>query len=114
VVAALCGQSQRQHADDDPRRCLFLALHYFKAIEELGSTDSEAVVAKMKELPTSDPLFGEGEVRADGRKIHKMYLFEVKSPAESSGPWDYYKLVNEIPADVAFRPIEEGGCELVQ
>jgi branched-chain amino acid transport system substrate-binding protein len=89
-------------------------LHYFKAIEELGATDSEAVVAKMKELPTSDPLFGEGEVRADGRKIHKMYLFEVKSPAESSGPWDYYKLVNEIPADVAFRPLEDGNCELVQ
>jgi branched-chain amino acid transport system substrate-binding protein len=89
-------------------------LHYFKAIEALGSTDSEAVVAKMKELPTSDLLFGEGEVRADGRKIHKMYLFEVKSPDESEGGWDFYKLVNEIPADVAFRPMEEGGCELVQ
>jgi len=89
-------------------------LHYFKAIEDLGNTDSEAVVAKMKELPTSDLLFGEGEVRADGRKIHKMYLFEVKSPDESEGAWDFYKLVNEIPADVAFRPMEEGGCELVQ
>jgi branched-chain amino acid transport system substrate-binding protein len=89
-------------------------LHYFKAIEALGSTDSEAVVAKMKELPTSDLLFGEGEVRADGRKIHKMYLFEVKSPDESAGAWDFYKLINEIPADVAFRPMEEGGCELVQ
>jgi branched-chain amino acid transport system substrate-binding protein len=89
-------------------------MHYFKAVEELGSTDSEAVVEKMKELPTSDPLFGEGEVRADGRKIHKMYLFEVKSPDESEGGWDFYKLVNEIPADVAFRPMEEGGCELVQ
>jgi branched-chain amino acid transport system substrate-binding protein len=89
-------------------------MHYFKAIEELGNTDSVAVVEKMKELPTSDPLFGEGEVRADGRKIHKMYLFEVKSPDESEGDWDFYKLVNEIPADVAFRPMEEGGCELVQ
>jgi branched-chain amino acid transport system substrate-binding protein len=89
-------------------------MHYFKAIEELGSTDSLAVVEKMKELPTSDLLFGEGEVRADGRKIHKMYLFEVKSPDESEGDWDFYKLVNEIPADVAFRPMEEGGCELVQ
>jgi branched-chain amino acid transport system substrate-binding protein len=89
-------------------------LHYFKAIEALGNTDSEAVVAKMKELPTSDALFGEGEIRIDGRKIHKMYLFEVKSPAESTEAWDYYKLVNEIPADVAFRPLEEGGCELVQ
>ena len=89
-------------------------LHYFKAIEALGNTDSEAVVAKMKELPTSDALFGEGEIRIDGRKIHKMYLFEVKSPAESTEAWDYYKLVNEIPADVAFRPLEDGGCELVQ
>jgi branched-chain amino acid transport system substrate-binding protein len=89
-------------------------LHYFKAIEALGNTDSEAVVAKMKEMPTSDALFGEGEIRIDGRKIHKMYLFEVKSPAESTEAWDYYKLVNEIPADVAFRPLEEGGCELVQ
>jgi branched-chain amino acid transport system substrate-binding protein len=89
-------------------------LHYFKAIEALGNTDSEAVVAKMKELPTSDKLFGEGEVRVDGRKIHKMYLFEVKAPGESTGPWDYYKLVNEIPADVAFRPLDQGGCELVQ
>jgi branched-chain amino acid transport system substrate-binding protein len=89
-------------------------LHYFKAIEALGNTDSEAVVAKMKEMPTSDALFGEGEIRIDGRKIHKMYLFEVKSPAESTEAWDYYKLVNEIPADVAFRPLDEGGCELVQ
>jgi branched-chain amino acid transport system substrate-binding protein len=89
-------------------------LHYFKAIEALGNTDSEAVVAKMKELPTSDKLFGDGEVRVDGRKIHKMYLFEVKAPGESTGPWDYYKLVNEIPADVAFRPLDQGGCELVQ
>ncbi len=89
-------------------------LHYFKAIEALGNTDSTAVVAKMKELPTSDTLFGEGEVRVDGRKVHKMYLFEVKAPGESTGPWDYYKLVNEIPADVAFRPLADGGCELVK
>jgi branched-chain amino acid transport system substrate-binding protein len=89
-------------------------LHYFKAIEALGDKDAKPVVAKMKELPTSDPLFGEGQVRADGRKIHKMYLFEVKKPEESKGPWDYYKLVAEIPADKAFRPLNEGGCELVQ
>jgi branched-chain amino acid transport system substrate-binding protein len=90
-------------------------MHYFKALEELGSAeDSKAVVEQMKAMPTSDQLLGEGEVRADGRKIHKMYLFEVKSPEESEGAWDYYKLVNEIPADQAFRPIEEGGCELVQ
>jgi len=89
-------------------------LHYFKAVEAVGNTDSKAVVAKMKELPASDELFGEGEVRADGRKIHKMYLFEVKKPDESKGPWDYYKLVTEIPADEAFRPLADGGCELVK
>jgi len=89
-------------------------LHYFKAIEAIGNTDAQAVVAKMKELPTSDELFGEGEIRADGRKLHDMYLFEVKKPDESKGPWDYYKLVNEIPAAQAFRPLADGGCELVK
>jgi branched-chain amino acid transport system substrate-binding protein len=89
-------------------------MHYFKAVEELGTTESQAVIAKMKEMPTSDPLFGEGKVRADGRKIHDMYLFEVKSPEESEGGWDYYDLIATIPAEQAFRPMEEGGCELVE
>jgi branched-chain amino acid transport system substrate-binding protein len=89
-------------------------LHYFKAIEALGNTDAKAVVAKMKELPTSDELFGEGKIRVDGRKLHDMYLFEVKKPDESKGPWDYYKLVNVIPAAEAFRPLADGGCELVK
>ena len=71
-------------------------------------------MAKMKEMPTDDPLFGKGEIRADGRKIHDMYLFEVKTPAASTGPWDYYKLVATIPADEAFRPLADGGCPLVQ
>jgi len=90
-------------------------LHYLKAIEALGDkSDGAAVVAKMKELPTSDPLFGEGEIRADGRKIHDMYLFKVKSPDASTGPWDYYELVATIPGDQAFRPLADGGCPLVQ
>jgi branched-chain amino acid transport system substrate-binding protein len=89
-------------------------LHYLKAIEAAGTKESEAVMAKMKEMPTEDPLFGKGEVRVDGRKIHDMYLFEVKKPEESSGPWDYYKLLSTIPGDQAFRPLEEGGCPLVQ
>jgi branched-chain amino acid transport system substrate-binding protein len=89
-------------------------LHYLKAVEELGSKDdSKAIVEKMKEMPTDDPVFGQGEVRQDGRKVHPMYLFEVKSPEESEGPWDYYKLIAEIPVERAFRPMEEGGCELV-
>jgi branched-chain amino acid transport system substrate-binding protein len=90
-------------------------LHYLKAVEALKSAkDGKAVVAKMKEIPTDDPLFGKGEVRADGRKIHDMYLFEVKKPEESKGPWDYYKLLATIPADKAFRPLNEGGCPLVR
>lgn len=90
-------------------------LHYLKAVEALGSADDgAAVVARMKETPTSDPLFGEGEIRADGRKLHDMYLFRVKAPAESSGPWDYYDLVATIPAASAFKPMEGGGCTLVE
>ncbi len=72
--------------------------------------DGKAVVAKMKELPTDDPLFGKGSVRADGRKIHPAYLFEVKKPSESKGPWDYYKIRATIPADQAFRPLKDGDC----
>ena len=71
-------------------------------------------MAKMKEMPTDDPLFGKGEIRADGRKIHDMYLFKVKTPEASKGPWDYYKLVATIPADKAFRPLADGGCPLVK
>ena len=90
-------------------------MHYLKAVHELkAETDGAAVVAKMKELPTDDMLFGKGSVRADGRKIHDMYLFEVKKPAESKGPWDYYKQRAVIPAAEAFRPIADGGCPLVK
>jgi len=90
-------------------------LHYLKAVEALKSdADGKAVVAKMKEMPTDDPLFGKGTIRADGRKIHPMYLFQVKGPEESKGPWDYYKLRATIPADEAFRPIDEGNCPLVK
>jgi branched-chain amino acid transport system substrate-binding protein len=89
--------------------------HYLKALEALKSdADGAAVVKKMKEMPTDDKLFGKGEVRADGRKIHPMYLFEVKKPAESKGPWDYYKVRATIPADQAFRPLADGGCPLVK
>jgi branched-chain amino acid transport system substrate-binding protein len=89
--------------------------HYLKALEALKSdADGAAVVAKMKEMPTEDKLFGKGEVRQDGRKIHPMYLFEVKKPSESKGPWDYYKVRSTIPADQAFRPLKDGGCPLVK
>jgi branched-chain amino acid transport system substrate-binding protein len=91
-------------------------IHYFKALEALGGNphDGRAVVAKMKELPTDDPLFGKGSIRADGRKIHPAYLFEVKKPSESKYPWDYYKLIATIPADEAWLPLEKSACPLVK
>jgi branched-chain amino acid transport system substrate-binding protein len=91
-------------------------IHYFKALEALGGNphDGRAVVAKMKELPTDDLLFGKGSIRADGRKIHPAYLFEVKKPSESKYPWDYYKLVATIPADEAWLPLEKSVCPLVK
>jgi branched-chain amino acid transport system substrate-binding protein len=79
-------------------------LHYLKAVEAGKTDDGTKTVAKMKEIPTDDPLFGKGTIRADGRKIHPAYLFEVKKPAESKGPYDYYKLRTTIPAEQAFRP----------
>jgi branched-chain amino acid transport system substrate-binding protein len=89
-------------------------LHYLKAVEALKSDDGTKVIAKMKEMPTDDPLFGKGSIRVDGRKIHPAYLVEVKKPAESKAPWDYYKIRATIPADQAFRPMADGGCSLVK
>ena len=90
-------------------------LHYLKAVAALGSAaDGKAVVAKMKELPTDDPLFGKGSIRVDGRKIHPAYLYEVKKPSESKGPGDFYKVLATIPANEAFRPLNEGKCPLVK
>src|SRR5262245_55117981 len=89
-------------------------LHYLKAVEAQRSDDGTAVIAKMKALPTADPLFGKGVIRQDGRKIHPMYLFEVKKPSESKGPWDLYKLRATIPASEAFRPMDQGNCPLVK
>lgn len=90
-------------------------LHYLKAVDALqDDSDGAKVVAEMKKLPTNDALFGQGTIRIDGRKIHPAYLFEVKKPSESKYPWDYYKLVQTIPAEKAFRPLNEGGCPLVK
>ena len=90
-------------------------LHYLKAVAETKSTsDGAATVAKMKSMPTDDPLFGKGTIRADGRKIHDMYLFEVKKPAESKGEWDLYKTLETIPGDQVFRPLKDGNCPLVK
>ena len=90
-------------------------LHYLKAVEALKSdADGAKVVAKMKEMPTDDPLFGKGSIRADGRGIHPAYLVQVKTPAESKAAWDYYKVLATIPADEAFRPLKDGGCSMVK
>jgi branched-chain amino acid transport system substrate-binding protein len=91
-------------------------LHYFKALEALGGNphDGVKVVAKMKELPTDDALFGKGRIEPNGRTIHPAYLFEVKKPSESKGPWDYYKLIATIPADEAFTPLDKSSCPLLK
>ncbi|AOO84317.1 ABC transporter substrate-binding protein [Bosea vaviloviae] len=89
-------------------------LHYLKAVEATKSKDTATVLAKMKELPTDDPLFGKGTVRVDGRKMHDMYLYEVKKPSESKGKWDYYKQIAVLPAEQAFRPLSESECPLVK
>lgn len=91
--------------------------HYLKAVVKVGYDKAKAsgrtVVEAMKAMPTNDPLFGDGLVRKDGRVIHNMYLFEVKSPEQSKGPWDYYNLKRTVPAAEAFRPMNQGGCSLV-
>jgi len=91
-------------------------IHYLKALEALGGNphDGAKVVAKMKEIPTDDPLFGKGPLREDGRRIIPAYLFEVKKPEESKGPWDYYKLVSTISAEDAARPLKDSECPLVK
>ena len=86
--------------------------HYLKAVAAAGTTDGPAVAAKMRELPVNDFMTANAHVRADGRLLRDFYLFQVKSPAESKGPWDYYNRVRTIPANEAVRPEAEGGCNL--
>jgi branched-chain amino acid transport system substrate-binding protein len=89
-------------------------IHYLGAVEALKvGVDGKAVVAKMKEMPTDDPLFGKGTVRVDGRKMHDAYVFEVKKPEESKYATDLFKLLATIPAAEAFQPLKDGGCPLV-
>jgi branched-chain amino acid transport system substrate-binding protein len=89
-------------------------LHYLKAVQAAGTKDTKTVMAKMRELPVKDAFTDNGVLREDGRMVHSMYLFQVKKPEESNGPWDYYKLLAEVPADQAFRPLKDGGCPLVK
>ncbi len=87
-------------------------LHYLKAVEAAGTDDTEAVMAKMRELPIED-IFYKGTIREDGRMVHDMYLFEVKKPEESKGPWDYYRQISKIDAAQAFQPLEKSTCSLI-
>lgn len=96
--------------------CYASALHYLKAVKEMGVAAAKAsgveAVNRMKAMPTEDDAFGAGSIRADGRALHPAYLFAVKTPAESRSPWDYYKLLRTTPGEEAFRPLAEGGCVL--
>jgi branched-chain amino acid transport system substrate-binding protein len=98
--------------------CYSSVLHYLKAVADMGVPAAKAsgveAVNRMKAMPTADDAFGEGSIRPDGRKLHPAYLFQVKAPNESSGAWDYYKLLATIPANEAFRPISEGACPMVR
>ena len=89
-------------------------LHYLKAVQAAGTKDTKTVMAKMRELPVKDAFTDNGVLREDGRMVHSMFLFQVKKPEESKGPWDYYKLLAEVPGDQAFRPLKDGGCPLVK
>ena len=91
------------------------AMHYLKAIDAAKTDEAKAVVAKMKEMPVNDFFAKNGKVREDGRMVHTMYLAQVKKPEESKGPYDYYKILQEIPGDQAFRPMDaKYGCPLVK
>ncbi len=98
--------------------CYASVLHYLKAVADMGAAAAKAsgadAVARMKAMPTDDDCFGPGTIRADGRKLHPVYLFEVKTPEESKGPWDYYKLLQTTSAEEAWRPLSEGGCSLIR
>jgi branched-chain amino acid transport system substrate-binding protein len=86
--------------------------HYLKAVEATQTDDGRRIVQQMKTTPTEDVALGHGSVRRDGRKLHQMYVFEVKDVSESKYPWDYYKLTDTIPPEQAFRPLEAGSCDL--
>jgi len=119
---ALTARVRRANQDRPPAMvqagCYGATLHYLKAVADMGAAaakaDGRAAVARMKAMPTDDDAFGPGTIRADGRKLHPVFLFQVKSPAESRGPWDYYNVAATTPGEDAFRPMAEGGCSLVR
>jgi branched-chain amino acid transport system substrate-binding protein len=88
--------------------------HHLKAVAAAGTDETQAVMQKMRSTPINDFFAKDGRIRKDGRMVHDMYLYEVKKPTESSGSWDYYKLVATIPAEQAFQPLSESKCPLVK
>ena len=98
--------------------CYSATLHYLKTVADMGvaaaKADGKAVIERMKAMPTDDDAFGQGSIRPDGRKLHPAYLFEVKAPGDSRGPWDYYKQLQTTPAEEAFRPLADGGCAIAR
>ncbi|MBR0692679.1 ABC transporter substrate-binding protein [Bradyrhizobium lablabi] len=89
-------------------------LHYLNAVKAAGTKETKTVLAKMRETPVRDAFTDNGMLREDGRMVHSMFLFEVKKPEESKAPWDYYKVLAEVPGDQAFRPLKDGGCPLIK
>ena len=88
--------------------------HYLKAVQAAGTDDALAVAAAMRDAPVGDFFAKGGRIRADGRLVHDMYLVQVKQPAQSRQPWDYYEILSTIPRDKAFRPLDESVCSLVK
>lgn len=89
-------------------------MHYLRAIEAAGTDEAGAVMAKMRELPINDFFAKGGRIREDGRMVHDMYVYQVKSPAESKGEWDYYKLREIVPGEQAYRPLRDSNCPLIK
>jgi branched-chain amino acid transport system substrate-binding protein len=115
-AARYAARHPRRAMPNDMQAGIYSAVeHYLKAVSTVKeSGDGRAVVAAMKAMPTDDPIFGQGRIREDGRKLHPMYLLVTKTPAESKGGWDYFKPVRTVPAEEAWRPLAEGGCPLVK
>ena len=107
---------ERQHAmPTQTQASTYSAVrHYLKSVEAAGTDEAKAVMAKMREIPVNDFFAHNGHLRQDGRLVHDMYFAQVKTPAESTKPWDYYKILSTIPGDQDFRPMSEGGCPLVK
>ena len=107
---------QMKSMPNDMQASMYSAtLHVIKAVAAgADPADGRAVVAAMKAMPTDDPIFGKGSIREDGRKLHPVYLFRTKSPAQSKGPWDFYEIVSTIPPEKAFRPLADGRCPMVK